>query len=543
MNLRLMQKLFFVSIFLLVSIDLIKAQVDVPGDLENEYFQLLALKNQQVNHLGYGLTIDPFFDSLEWSLWDRFQSKINVTEGLTLLDLGFKTHINTAYPRGYNDGPSWRGRGLTQEVNVGLRLKKNRFSLTFLPNIFYSQNASFELAPQIKKDVSPFSYQFANKASVSYRTDWVQRYGDKAFVNFHLGQSELRYQDSIFTVGLGTQNLKLGPANISPIILSRNAGGFPSLDLGTAQPLPLHFKNKDLGAFETKIIFGQLSESNYFDNFPENNKLFFTGMTVGYSPPFLPNLVLGFNKVLYKQSKYFTPPDLAALFWVFDQGIMIDSVLTKDSFDQMASLFVDWKFEEADLRIYFEWAKNDFSGDFIRIITEPEHSRAYTLGLEKAFDLPKEKVLYFMMEHSNLVRNQSWSYRANPPYYQHIIVDQGYTHQGQVLGAGIGGGSMSQFLGLSLYDQKSLLGIDFQAIRFDDDYFLEMDHGSGQKELYNRHQNEFSLGLKYQRRFQKGAIGAKMINSFYMNRYYILDNNEYNLSLNIQAKYFLHQSR
>ena len=538
-----MQKSVLVLIFLLISIDLIKAQIDIPGDLDNEYFQLLALKNQQVNHLGYGLTIDPFVDSLEWSLWNRFSSRMDVKEGLTLLDLGVKTHLNTAYPRSYNDGPSWKGRGLTHEVNVGMRLKKARFSFVFLPNIFYSQNASFELAPQIKKDVSPFSYQFANKASVSYRADWVQRYGDKAFVNVHLGQSELRYQDSIFTVGLGTQNLKLGPANINPIILSRNAGGFPSVDLGTAQPLQLHFKKRDLGAFETKIIFGQLSESRYFDAFPENNKRFFTGMTVGYSLPFLPNLVLGFNKVLYKQSKYYTPSDLAALFWIFDQGIMIDSVLTKDSFDQMASFFVDWKFEEADLRIYFEWAKNDFSGDFIRIITEPEHSRAYTLGLEKAFDLPKEKVLYFMMEHSNLVRNQSWSYRANPPYYQHILVDQGYTHQGQVLGAGIGGGSMSQFLGLSLYDQKSLLGIDFQAIRFDDDYFLEMDHGSGQKELYNRHQNEFSLGLKYQRRFQKGAIGAKMINSFYMNRYYILDNNEYNLSLNIQAKYFLHQSR
>lgn len=543
MNRRFMQKSVLILIFLLISIDLIKAQIDIPGDLDNEYFQLLALKNQQVNHLGYGLTIDPFVDSLEWSLWDRFSSRMYVKEGLTLLDLGVKTHLNTAYPRSYNDGPSWKGRGLTQEVNVGMRLKKDRLSFVFLPNIFYSQNASFELAPQIKKDVSPFSYQFANKTSVSYRVDWVQRYGDKAFVNVHLGQSELRYQDSIFTVGLGTQNLKLGPANINPIILSRNAGGFPRVDLGTAQPLQLHFKKRDLGAFETKIIFGQLSESRYFDDFPENNKRFFTGMTVGYSPPFLPNLVLGFNKVLYKQNKYYTPSDLAALFWIFDQGIMIDSVLTKDSFDQMASFFVDWKFEEADLRIYLEWAKNDFSGGFIRIITEPEHSRAYTLGLEKAFDLEKEKVLYFMMEHSNLVRNQSWLYRANPPYYQHILVDQGYTHQGQVLGAGIGGGSMSQFLGLSLYDQKSLLGIDFQAIRFDDDYFLEMDHGSGQKELYNRHQNEFSLGLKYQRRFQKGALGVKMINSFYMNRYYILDNNEHNLSLNIQAKYFLHQSR
>ena len=131
-----MQKSVLVSIFLLISVDLIKAQVDVPGDLENEYFQLLALKNQQVNHLGYGLTIDPFFDSLEWFLWDRFQSKINVTEGLTLLDLGFKTHINTAYPRGYNDGPSWRGRGLTQEVNVGLRLKKKQVFIDFFTQHF-----------------------------------------------------------------------------------------------------------------------------------------------------------------------------------------------------------------------------------------------------------------------------------------------------------------------------------------------------------------------------------------------------------------------
>ena len=513
--------------------------MDLPGDLENEYVQLLSLKNRQINHLGYDLTIDPFVDSLEWSLWDRFSSKMDVKEGLILLDLGFKTHINSAYPRGYNDGPSWLGRGLTQEVNVGMRLKKGRFSLTFLPNIFYSQNLSFGLAPQIKKDVSPFSYQFANKASVSYRIDWVQQYGKKAFGNFHLGQSELRYYDSFFTVGFGTQNFKLGPAIINPIILSRNAGGFPSLDLGTSRPVSLRLKNMELGIFETKVVFGQLFESKYFDTFSENNTLFFTGMTVGYSPPFLPDLVLGFNKVLYKQNKHFTPLDLSALFWIFDQGINHDSILVKDSFDQMASLFVDWKFTEADLRIYLEWAKNDFSGDFIRIITEPEHARAYTLGLEKAFDLPRGKVLYFMMEHSNLVRNQSWLYRANPPYYQHILVDQGYTHQGQLLGAGIGGGSMSQFLGLSLYDQKSLLGIDFQAIRFDDDYFLEMDHGSGQQELYNRHQNEFSLGLKFQRRFQKVSVGAKIINSFYMNRYYILENNEYNLSLNIQCKYFL----
>ena len=120
--------------------------MDLPGDLENEYVQLLTLKNQKINHLGYEPTIDPFVDFLEWSLWDQFSSKMNVNEGVTLLDLGFKTHINSAYPRGYNDGPTWLGRGLTQEVNVGMRLIIGRLSMTFLPNIFYSQNGNLGIS-------------------------------------------------------------------------------------------------------------------------------------------------------------------------------------------------------------------------------------------------------------------------------------------------------------------------------------------------------------------------------------------------------------
>ena len=118
-------------------------------------------------------------------------------------------------------GPRPHSRGQRRDT-----FEKRKVFINFFAQYFYSQNLSFGLAPQIKKDVSPFSYQFANKASVSYRIDWVQQYGKKAFGNFHLGQSELRYHDSFFTVGFGTQNFKLGPAIINPIILSRNAGVF-----------------------------------------------------------------------------------------------------------------------------------------------------------------------------------------------------------------------------------------------------------------------------------------------------------------------------
>ena len=126
MNNRLMHKLFFVSLFLIFGIHLIKAQMDLPGDLENEYVQLLSLKNRQINHLGYEPTIDPFVDSLEWSLWDQFSSKMDVKEGLFLLDLGFRTHINSAYPRGYNDGPVAGPRPHSRGQRR-MRLKKEGF--------------------------------------------------------------------------------------------------------------------------------------------------------------------------------------------------------------------------------------------------------------------------------------------------------------------------------------------------------------------------------------------------------------------------------
>ena len=100
----------------------------------------------------------------------------------------------------------------------------------------------------------------------------------------------------------------------------------------------------------------------------------------------------------------------------------------------MASLFVDWKFGRLDLRIYLEWQRTT-----VEILLNYYRTRAQSLypGLEKAFDLPRGKVLYFMMEHSNLVRNQAVVSRIH--HYQHILVDQGYTHQGQLLGAGLVG--------------------------------------------------------------------------------------------------------
>jgi hypothetical protein len=529
----------FLLILLLTAMFRSTAQVDIPGSLENKYFSLLRLKNPQVNHLSYWPSINPVNDTLQWNPWEYYSESIKVKEGFEVLNPFSKISYNSTYPRGYNDGPIWKGKGITWELHAGVSGKFKRFSYTLMPVVFYSQNSSFELAPRIKDDVSKYSYQFSNKFAVSYRVDWVQRYGDQAFVKLHPGQSEVRYADQYFSMGLSTQNFKLGPSVISPLIMSRNAPGFPHIDIGTSKPQNLRFKNIDLGKFETKLLYGLFSESKYFDTIPDNSRRYFTGLTVGYSLPFLPNLTFGLNKVLYKSTLHFEPFDLLAVFYIFDTGVYVDTIKTKDAFDQMASIFIDWTFPQVGLRTYLEWARNDFSGDFRRMITEPEHSRAYTLGLQKAFDLASDKALLLTVEHTNLIRNQSWRYRPNPPYYQHIIVDHGYTNAGQILGAGTGGGSRVEYISLGFYQKNGLLGIDFQAIRFDDDYFNEHVQGYNIQEEYNRHDNEYSLGFKYQRNYDRLVLGATMTNSYRLNQYYVLKNDRFNLALALSIKYLI----
>ena len=105
-----MKKLILIILLLWINIHFSSAQIDVPGDLDNEYFRLLALKNEQVTHLGYWPTIDPFVDSLTWSLWDHRSKGDQFKEGLTILNPGAKTHINSSYARGFNDGPVWKGK-------------------------------------------------------------------------------------------------------------------------------------------------------------------------------------------------------------------------------------------------------------------------------------------------------------------------------------------------------------------------------------------------------------------------------------------------
>lgn len=462
------------------------SQVFIPGDVHDP-----------IDKLGDSTTLT-FYSSVKPSTEDSFDWN----------DIFFKTSRNGEYARGYNDGPVWKGKGYTFELHSGFMGRKGKFSYSLNPVIFYAINDHFFI-PDVQLSFHELGYPYSRKI------DWVQRYGDNSVVKLHPGQTEFRYDVGRFVASVGTQNYSVGPSNYNPIILSRQAGGFPHLRLGL-KPTFLTSK-KNIAKIETNLLFGMLKESDYFDDDSDNDNRYFNGLFVAVSPAALPDLTIGFNKVLYKQSRYFQGRDLISTLFIIDTGVVDgDTLSPNDSFDQLASLSIEWKFPENGFRAYAEFAKNDFTsaGAGLRpTAVEPEHSRGYTIGFEKILKTKKGADLIITYEHTNLsVGHAPW--RPTPSFYAHTVNRQGYTHDGQILGAGIGPGGNSDHLGFRL--KKADLSILFllQRIERDRDYFVRNIRNS------NAHDIEYSITGGAQWRYDRFDLFVEGVLSHNYSRNY-----------------------
>tara|TARA_Y100000310_G_C20621334_1_gene783475 strand:+ start:161 stop:1648 length:1488 start_codon:yes stop_codon:yes gene_type:complete len=468
---------------------------------------------------GFFHNLDLFNDSTTLTFHSSVQTE-NVANAFDVLNPQTQFSINTNYPRGLNDGPVWKGKGLTSEIHAGVQGKIGVVSYTFYPVLYHSQNLQFDLAEQRVNGISPYGYQYGVGGGI----DWVQRYGGSSFMAFHPGQSELKLELGKFVTSLSTQNYSVGPSVFNPIILSRQGPGFPHFRLGS-NPFDLKIKEINLGKLEANFIVGFLKASDHFDNNEDNNKSYFNALFLAYSPPFLKNATLGINKALYKQTSRYSAQDLLSVITV------LDTVGPNDQFDQLASATLEWKFPEVGFRAYAEFAVNDFGGAAKWI--EPEHSRAYTIGFEKLTQLKSGDSFVLIYEHTNLSRNHTYLWRAEPTFYVHSVNRQGYTNRGQLLGAGIGPGSNSDMGSLKFFTGKNTFGGCLQRIENNKDYFAV-----NIRDRFNHH-IEYSGGLFYQREFDRYIASAEAIFSRDNNRYYVLSDDHLNVYMSFKFIYKL----
>ncbi|MEQ9424092.1 MAG: capsule assembly Wzi family protein [Cyclobacteriaceae bacterium] len=430
--------------------------------------------------------------------------------------------FSSKYSRPYNDGPMWTGKGSTIEVNAGFKVKWGPITGVLYPNFYYAQNEHFQRQSPGKTGLNPrqndLNYQLSNKI------DWVQIFGYDPFTDFNLGQSSISLELGPASVKFGTENMWWGPAVLNPIMISNTAPGFPHLTLGTKKPLQSKF-----GDFELYAFWGQLKESQYFDDNPLNDKRLISGLSFGYRPSFaedLKGISIGVGRIIYKAWPVtgISPGDMLLGFKKIGPNFEQDEngEIIYNEADQYNSLNVRWFLEESGVELYFEWVQNDAWLNSQDVL--------YTLGFQKLHQVDNA-TWRLGIEQTSLAAART---RENSKdLYTHPVVTQGFTNKGNLLGAPIGPGSKSQFIQLDRFNNKGKYGFSINRIRFNDDFFFRQFGPTGD---FSRHDVEWNFELEAVRFLKNYEISGKFIYSRRMNWhfYHNLDVNNFQLLTSIK---------
>lgn len=400
-----------------------------------------------------------------------------------ILPAGALGQVNTEYPRPSQDGLRWAGRGVSTSAMAGVAGRWGRVSAVLAPVITFQQNDTFTIQLVPTPGLSPYgSYYHAGVI------DLPRRFGPDAFWWAHPGQSFLRVDAYGAAAGVSTENLRWGPARRNPLLMSAAGPGFPHAFLGTSDPV-----NIGIGRFEVEAVWGRLSESAYFDTIPDNDKRLFAGLVVAFSPG-AAGLTLGFARSYLRN---LSPEGLDLVDQIFGPytGIRDNPQEEAQGDNQLLSVFFRWVLPKSGFEVYGEYAREDHWEDARDLNMELDHSRAYTVGLERIFFRENSPHRFRVAaEATNLNMSQTWqSGRGGVTFYTHSQIRQGYTHRGQLLGAPIGPGSDAQYVAVDYLGRERLAGLFVERIRYDNDtYYRQFAFLRG----FRGHDTELTLGLR-----------------------------------------------
>jgi hypothetical protein len=452
----------------------LNAQVGV-NSLSDEYFDLLSLK---------GLVDRPYLSyrtrsELRWD-WASIKARPedltiptergNLDGGsLFLPEFRLFSGYNLNRPQGNNDGLLWQGRGYNGTAEAGFSLGSDFLSIDLHPVISYSENKSFETMP----GTNPFAYFWG--AAV----DAPQRFGESSYSNWDWGDSAVRVTlppfslaevdiNVPFTIGFGTESLWLGPARLNPILHSNNAKGYPRLDAGIGKT------ETPFGSIEGRVFTGVLTESAYFDQNTSNDSRSLSGITASYDPVFIPGLTVAVHRTMLS---FYSPlqmwNDFRTVAWPF-----IRWSFGHDESDQRFSISFDYVIRPAGFELYLEWARNDFSPNLDYLWRYPFHSYGWTMGLRKVFGEASDAWWSLLeIEATELESSRDYELLWKYSFYGHGIVTQGYTQEGQWLGAGIGTGSNAQTLSWSIFGAPGRIKLSLARVQKDNDYVWFLHFG------------------------------------------------------------------
>ncbi len=480
-----MKKFHYISIFVLLLIILFPTtswgqSLSVGMPVLNEVYrreQLLGKVNPNVS-----FTSLPLFPVEAFNIQDSFDpdSALNKSNLLgfdgtatfdhargkvQLLPVVWKNQYNSLHPAGFNDGVMVPARGYQTVFSAGVFIKYRFLSIQLEPEVLDVQNLPFQ-----------GFYQIYQKPSPPTGIDLPERFGDSTFKKIYWGQSSIRLTFGPVSLGFSNENLWWGPGIHNALLMTNNAPGFAHVTLNTVRPI-----KTAIGTFEGQLIGGKLVSSGYTPGQPDDWR-YLNAFTLTYHPKWVPGLFLGFTRSfqIYHSDMGHHFYDYLPVFGAVEKAAVGNAATDARRQDQLLSLFMRWVWEKTHGEIYAEFGREDHAWNTRDFLLEAAHSAAYIVGIQKLFPFGYHEGQFIQVnaEITNLASNSTTVNRdrnySEPVgyWYSHSQVVQGYTNDGQVLGAGIGPGSNMQWLQVKWVKGMKSLGIAFDRYVHDNDYFI-----------------------------------------------------------------------
>ncbi|WP_291399366.1 capsule assembly Wzi family protein [Daejeonella sp.] len=391
---------------------------------------------------------------------------------IRLLPITYQRQYNSLLPYGWNDGAMIPSKGIQTHLSTGVYAQYGPLSIQLKPEYVNAENLEYDGFAAEQFDIVWANY-YDKYYNVSEITD---RFNDEVYNKLNWGQSSIRLTFDPVSIGLSNENLWWGPGHRNSLIMTNNAPGFKHITLNTSRPV-----QTKIGSFEAQIIAGRLENSGVLP--PEVNRVYeqqalyipkrddwryLSGLVFTFNPKWTPGLFIGASRVsqMYNQDSGKSPADFLPLLQPFE------SKLAAEARDRYSTLFFRWVLKEAHAEIYGEYGhqgKKSF-GDFLK---EPDRNAAYMWGVRKLFPWSRRRAefLQVFLEFTEL---QQAYVPVKGGWYTSTNIRQGYTHNGQVLGAGIGPGSNLQTLNISWVKGLKRIGVQGERYLHNNDFYYQM---------------------------------------------------------------------
>lgn len=405
---------------------------------------------------------------------------------LQLMPAQWRHQLTSTFPYSRNDGAMIPNVGYQTLLSAGVNFRYRFFSIQLNPEVVLAQNASYDGYNGLVRESWRRWYSM-----IGNRMDKPERFGTGWYSKILPGQSSVRLNFHPISFGLSTENLWWGPGMHNSLLMTNTAPGFAHLTLNTTRPI-----RTPVGSFEGQLVGGRLEASGYpptpqgnpdhYDGFyrpKPDDWCYLSGIALTYQPKWVTGLSLGITRAftVYSES---LGNKLGDYLPFFESGLKntienpdssgTTSEMERQGRDQLASVFVRWVIPKEGAEVYFEYGRNDHPWDMRDLFVQLEHSRSYVLGFRKLTPIrwfDHDDLLQVQVEIMQSEGPKDVPLRPGGPWYGHSQIRHGYTHLGQLIGAGIDPGSNTQTLNVSWIRDMKQLGVQVERYVHNNDFF------------------------------------------------------------------------